>query len=290
MTDVDKRSGFIWLNGEFVDWKDAKVHVLTHALHYASSVFEGERCYNGVVFKMREHHERLLKSAEIMDLPIKYSVEEIDDIVVKTLEKNNLKDSYVRPLIWRGSEDCAVYSRNASVNFMVAAYPWTSFFDKDALEKGVSLCWGDWVRPDPRSAPVVAKASSLYAISSLCKNKARDKGFTDALLLDYRGYIAESTGSNVFFAIDGEVHTPDPHAFLNGITRQTVIEIAERKGYKVFARDIAPEELANVDEVFLTGTAAEVTPVGRIEDKIFKVGPVTRDLRDAYLKLYQVSL
>jgi branched-chain amino acid aminotransferase len=285
MTGINQKEGLIWLNGEFVDWKDANVHILTHALHYASSVFEGERCYNGVVFKMREHHERLLQSAKIMDLPVKYTVEELDDIVMQTIEKNNLRDCYIRPLIWRGSEDCGVYSRKASVNLMVAAWVWKSYFDENSLEKGVKLCWGDWVRPDPASAPIAAKASCLYAIGTLCKNRAHDKGFDDALLFDYRKYVAESTGSNAFFVFNGEIHTPIPHAFLNGITRQMIIEIAKRKGYVVLERDIFPREIFKADEAFLTGTAAEVMPIGKIEDKIFKYGPVTRDLRAAYLNL-----
>jgi branched-chain amino acid aminotransferase len=282
---IDQRDGFIWINGEFVDWKEAKVHVMTHSLHYGTAAFEGERCYDGKVFKMREHHERLLNSAKIMDLPLKYTVEQLDDIVLKTLEKNNLKNSYIRPLIWRGSENCSICSQESSVNLMVATYPWESFFDKDILEKGVSLCVGDWFRPDPKTAPVSAKASCVYGISCLCKNKARDKGFDDALMLDYRGYIAESSGSNIFFVINGEIHTPEAHAFLNGITRQTIIELAREKGYKVVERNIELQELSQVEEAFLTGTAAEITPIGRIEDKVYNVGRITMELRDAYLKL-----
>ncbi|MDR0942360.1 MAG: branched-chain amino acid transaminase [Holosporales bacterium] len=279
---MNSSEGFIWINGEFVASKEAKVHVLTHSLHYGSAVFEGERSYNGKVFKMQEHHERLLKSAEILDLTPKYTVREFNDAVLATLAKNNLTNAYIRPLIWRGSENLEVFSRNSSVNAMIAVWNRPFHFDK---EKGISLCWADWARPDPRTAPTAAKASGLYMIGVICKNKARDKGFDDAVLKDYRGYMAESTGSNIFFVIQDEVHTPAPHAFLNGITRQTIIEIAKQKGYKVYVRNMAPEELENVDEVFITGTAAEVVPVGRIENQTFKLGEITKDLREAYLKL-----
>lgn len=285
MAGIDQKDGFIWFNGELIEWKGAKIHVLTHGLHYGSAVFEGERCYNGKVFKMHEHHVRLLKSAEIMDMTPKYSVKEINDAVQTALARNNLKNAYIRPLIWRGSEALGVYSRDTSVNLMVACWDWPSYFGEEMLKKGISLCWSDWVRPDPRSEPIVAKASGLYMTSTLSKNKAHDKGFTDAIMKDYRGYIAESTGSNIFFVMNGDIHTPAPHSFLNGITRQTIIEIAREKGYKVFVRDIMPEELENVQEVFVTGTAAEITPVGKIEEKVFGVGKITLDLRDAYLKL-----
>ncbi|MDR3031312.1 MAG: branched-chain amino acid aminotransferase [Holosporales bacterium] len=285
MTNIDQREGFIWINGKFVKWQEAKIHVLTHGLHFGSSVFEGERSYNGKVFKMREHHERLFESAEILDLTPQYTIEEINDIVMETLAQNNLTNAYIRPLIWRGSENLSVFSRDSSINVMVAAWEWKSYFGEDLLKEGVSLCWADWRRPDPRTAPTSAKASGLYMIGTISKNKARDKGFDDVIMTDYRGYIAESSGSNIFFVINDEIHTPAPHAFLNGITRQTIIEISKQKGYKVYSRDILPEELRDFDEVFLTGTAAEVVPVGKIENQVFEIGYITKELRKAYLEL-----
>ncbi|MDR0630603.1 MAG: branched-chain amino acid aminotransferase [Holosporales bacterium] len=282
--NIDQRDGFIWLNGEFVEWKNARIHVLTHGLHYGSAVFEGERSYNGRVFKMQEHHQRLLKSAEIMDLKSQYTVERVNDIVMSVLEKNKLRDAYIRPLIWKGSEELGVISKYVSANFMVAAWAWSPY-PEELIKQGIKLCWADWVRPDPRSAPVTVKASGLYMISSISKNKAHDKGFDDAILLDYRGYIAESTGSNIFFVIGNELHTPSPHAFLNGITRQTIIEIAQRKGYIVHERNILPRELKDVTEAFLTGTAAEVIPISRIEEQVFMIGNITMDLKKAYMEL-----
>jgi branched-chain amino acid aminotransferase len=282
--NIDQRDGFIWLNGDFVEWRKAMIHVMTHCLHYGSSVFEGERCYNGNVFKMRDHSERLIRSAEIMDIDTNYKSYAIDEIVMDTLKKNDLKNAYIRPLAWKGSEDIGVVSDGISSNLMVAAWPWQAH-NKEYLKSGISLCMADWVKPDPRSAPVTAKASGLYMINSISKNKARRKGFDDALMLDYRGYIAESTGSNVFFVIDGEVHTPAPHSFLNGITRQTIIKVSIDLGYMVRERNILPDELNEVSEVFLTGTAAEVLPVSRIEDQMFEVGNVTNTLMSAYLDL-----
>ncbi|MCL2439275.1 MAG: branched-chain amino acid aminotransferase [Alphaproteobacteria bacterium] len=286
MPDISKNdNGFIWLNGEFVKWNDAKVHFFTHALHYATSVFEGERAYNGRIFKMREHHERLLRSAEILDMKCDYTVEQIDKIVMECLEKSGLKNAYVRPLIWRGSETMGIFSRNTSVNFGVAIWDWPAYFEGDIMTKGISLGWAPWSRPDPATAPVEAKASGLYMISVLSKNHAFDRGFTDALMKDYRGYVAEATGANIFFAFGGELHTPNPKAFLNGITRQTVIGIAERAGIKVVVRDITPEEIAKADEVFITGTGVEIVPIGKIEDMTFPVGPITKMIRSEYMKM-----
>lgn len=286
-TPMDSLDGFIWMNGALVPWREAKVHFLTHGLHYASSVFEGIRAYNGKPFKLTEHNERLIKSAQMLDMKPDYTVEQLNRAVMETLEKNNLTDAYIRPLVWRGSETMGVYSRNASINVGIAPWYWPSYFGPELMEKGISLCWSDWVRPDPRSFPVQAKASGMYMTGMLSKNKSHDLGYDDALMKDYRGYLAELTGANIFLIIGGEVHTPDPHAFLNGITRQTIIDLARQKGYVVHVRDILPEELDRADEIFITGTAAEITPVGRIMDKVYKVGPVTRDLRQAYMTLVQ---
>lgn len=283
-TPIDQKDGFIWMNGQFIPWKEAKVHFLTHGLHYATSVFEGERAYNGHVFKMNEHHKRLLRSAELLDMKPNYTVGQLNDAVMELLQKNNLTDAYIRPLVWRGSESMGIYARENKVNVGIAAWYWPSYFGDDLMQKGISLCWSTWVRPDPRTLPVEAKAAGLYMTGMLGKHQAHDKGFDDALMKDYRGYLAELTGANIFLVINGEIHTPDPHAFLNGITRQTIIELAEQKGYKVHVRDIMPEELDKADEIFVTGTAAEITPVGKIESKTYAVGPITKDLRDAYLK------
>lgn len=282
---MDSLDGFIWMNGNLLPWREAKVHFLTHGLHYASSVFEGIRAYNGKPFKMTEHNERLIKSAEMLDMKPHYAVTELNRAVMETLEKNDLADAYIRPLVWRGSETMGVYSRDASINVGIAAWYWPSYFGPELMEKGISLCWSDWVRPDPRSLPVQAKASGMYMTGMLSKNKSHDLGYDDALMTDYRGYLAELTGANIFLIMGGEVHTPDPHAFLNGITRQTIIDLARQKGYMVHVRDILPEELNSADEIFITGTAAEITPVGRIMDKVYTVGPITRDLREAYMML-----
>ena len=284
-TPIDQKDGFIWIDGNLIPWKEASIHFLTHALHYGSSVFEGEKAYNGKIFKMEEHHKRLLRSAELLDMPVKYTVADINKAAMEVVSKNNLVDAYVRPLIWRGSEAMGLYSRDCTVHLGIAAWAWPPYFGKEALEKGISLCWADWIRPDPRTEPTEAKASGLYMISTLSKNKAHDRGFEDALMKDYRGYLAECTGANIFLVINGELHTPDPDCFLNGITRQTVIELAKQKGYKVHVRHIMPEEVLNADEIFVTGTAAEITPIGRIEEKTYKVGPITKDLMQAYMKL-----
>jgi branched-chain amino acid aminotransferase len=285
MPRIDQMEGYIWLNGEFVRWQDAKIHVLTSALHYAGSVFEGERSYGGKVFKIKEHSERLLNSARIMDLELKYTVDEINDIVYKTLEKNNLKDAYIRPLVWKGSDALGVKTLGVSTNFMVATWDWPGIRDENILKNGISLCWADWLKPDPRTEPVEAKASGLYMIGSLAENKAVRNGYDDALFKDYRGYIAECSGSNVFFTINGELHTPTVHSSLNGITRQTILQLAREKNYRTYVRNISPEELENVQEVFICGTHAEITPVGKIENRIFVPGKITKDLRDTFLNL-----
>lgn len=286
---MSKRKGFIWLNGDFVPWQSAMLHFLSHGLHYASAVFEGERAYSGVVFKMNEHHERLLNSARLLDMVPDMTVSDFNNIVNMLLVKNKLRDAYIRPLIWRGAETMGVYSRDNKLNVGIAAWEWPSYYSEEAMENGISLCWGDWERPHPATFPVHAKASGMYITGALCKNRAHDKGFDDALMKDYRGFVAECTGANIFFVIRGEIHTPNPLCFLDGITRQTVIELALERGFKVRVRDIAPEELDDAEEIFITGTAAEVLPVGRVEQSRYPVGPITQILRADYADLVRMK-
>ena len=278
----DDRDGKIWLDGQLVEWRDAKVHILTHALHYASSVFEGERCYNGKIFKSVEHSERLLKSGELLDMPIPYSVEQIEEATKAVLEANNLTDAYVRVIAWRGAgEDMGVASSRNPVRMAVAAWTWGAYYG-DAKMQGAKLDIAKWKRPSPETIPTAAKAAGLYMICTMSKHAAEAKGCSDALFMDYRGYVAEATGANIFFVKDGEVHTPLPDAILNGITRQTVIGMLQAKGIKVHERRIMPEELADFEQCWLTGTAAEVTPVGQIGDYTFTVGDITRNIAEEY--------
>lgn len=281
----DKRDGKIWYNGELVDWQDAKVHVLNHGLHYASSVFEGVRVYNGKIFKCTEHNERFKRSAQILDFEIPYSVEELDAACEAAVTSNNVENGYIRPVAWRGSEMMAISAQQTSTNVAVAAWSWPSYFSDEARQRGLKLKTSPWQRPAPNSAPTDSKAAGLYMICTMSKHNAEREGYEDALMLDYRGYIAEATGANMFLVIDGDIHTPTPDCFLDGITRRTVIELAKKRGYNVIERHIKPEELSNVTEVFLTGTAAEVTPVGSIDDHKFTVGDITKNLMDDYGKL-----
>jgi branched-chain amino acid aminotransferase len=274
----DDRDGVIWYDGKLVPWRDAKLHVLTHGLHYASSVFEGERVYGGQVFKLKEHSDRLAKSAELMGFKIPYSVEEINRATNETVKANNIVDGYVRPVAWRGSEMMGVSAQNNQIHLAIAVWEWPSYFSPEARMKGIRLKISDWRRPDPRTAPVHAKAAGLYMICTLSKHKAEQEGFDDALMLDWRGQVAEATGANVFFVMNGEIHTPKPDCFLDGITRQTVIGLAKNRQMKVVERAIMPEEMANAQECFLTGTAAEVTPVGSIGPYTFKPGQVCQTL------------
>lgn len=281
----DDRDGTIWMDGKLVEWRDAKVHVLTHALHYGSSVFEGERCYNGKIFKSREHSERLLKSGEYMDIPIPYTVDEIEDAKAMALESSGLTDAYVRVLCWRGSgQDMGVAAKANPVHMAVAVWPWGAYYG-DAKYDGAKLDISKWKRPDPATIPCFAKAAGLYMICTMSKHAAEAKGCSDALMYDYRGYVAEATGANIFFVKDGVVHTPTPDAFLNGITRQTVIGMLKDKGIEVVERHIMPEELADFEQCWLTGTAAEVTPVGQIGEYTFTVGDIARDIAESYEKL-----
>ncbi len=286
---MDQREGWIWYDGEFVPWKDAKLHVLTHGLHYASSVFEGKRAYGGEIFKLHEHSERLVKSAQYLDFEIPYSADEIDDICKQVLVKNNLVDAYMRPVAWCGSEEMGIAATSNKVHLAVAAWEWPSYFTLEDRLKGIRLTWSKWKRPSPEMIPSFSKAAGLYMICTNSKHAAMREGYTDALMLDYRGYVAEATGANVFFVKGDEIHTPTPDCFLNGITRRTVIELAKKAGYKIIERHIMPEEIKDFDECFLTGTAAEVTPVSQIGDVKYTPAKACQILVDAYMKEVQPS-
>lgn len=273
------------MDGKLVPWRDANVHILTHALHYASSVFEGERAYHGKIFKSREHSERLKKSATMIDFEIPYSVDEIEAAKEMILRESGLQDAYVRAVAWRGAgEDMGVASARNPVRMAVAAWEWGAYYG-DAKFKGAKLDISKWKRPSPETIPSAAKAAGLYMICTMSKHAAEAKGCSDAMMFDYRGYVAEATGANIFFVRDGEVHTPLPDCFLNGITRQTVIEMLKQKGVEVKERHIMPEELESFEQCWLTGTAAEVTPVGQIGSYNFEVGALTRDIAEAYEKM-----
>lgn len=279
------RDGYIWMDGKMVDWREANVHILTHALHYASSVFEGERAYGGKIFKSREHSERLKRSAQMIDFEIPYTVDEIEAAKLEVLQASGLQDAYVRAIAWRGAgEDMGVASARNPVRLAIAAWEWGAYYG-DAKMKGAKLDISKWKRPSPETIPSHAKAAGLYMICTMSKHAAEAKGCSDAMMFDYRGYVAEATGANIFFVKDGEVHTPDPDCFLNGITRQTVIGMLRDKQIKVHERHIMPEELEGFEQCWLTGTAAEVTPVGQIGDYNFDVGSMTRDIAESYEKL-----
>ncbi|MCA8867136.1 MAG: branched-chain amino acid aminotransferase [Rhodobacteraceae bacterium] len=281
----DDRDGQIWMDGKLVPWRDANVHILTHALHYASSVFEGERCYDGRIFRSRDHSERLKKSANMIDFEIPWSVDEIEKVKYDVLKANGWTNAYVRAVAWRGAgEDMGVASARNPVRMAVAAWEWGAYYG-DAKMKGAKLDISKWKRPSPETAPSQAKAAGLYMICTMSKHTAEAKGCSDALMFDYRGYVAEATGANIFFVKDGEVHTPTPDCFLNGLTRQTVIGMLKDRQIKVNERHIMPEELESFEQCWLTGTAAEVTPVGQIGDYNFEVGAITRDIATGYEKL-----
>lgn len=278
----DQREGSIWFNGEIVPWKEAKVHVLTHGLHYGSSIFEGERAYGGTIFKSREHSQRLHKSAEIMDFTIPYSVEQLDAAKAKVVELNGGGDQYVRPVAWRGSEMMAVSAQHNRIHVAIATWAWPSMFDPETKMKGIRLDIADYRRPDPQCAPVHAKAAGLYMICTISKHKAEKKGYADAMMLDWQGRVAECTGANIFFTRDGAIHTPIADCFLNGITRQTVIAIAKQQGMEVIESRIMPDDLPSYNECFIVGSAAEVTPISEIGPYTFKPGNISRTLMDAY--------
>jgi len=282
----DDRDGVIWYNGEMVPWRDANLHILSHGLHYASSVFEGERAYNGRIFKLREHTERLFYSARTLGFEIPYTLDEIDEACKATLTENDIVDGYIRPVAWRGSEMMGVSAQETRINVAIASWPWPSYFSPEARMKGIKLRTTKWRRPAPDTEPVHAKAAGLYMICTLSKHEAEDKGFDDALMLDYRGQIAEATGANIFMVMgDGKLHTPIPDCFLDGITRRTVIDLAEKRGIEIIERAIVPDELDNATEIFLTGTAAEVTPVGQIDERTFSVGDISRWMMEDYDRL-----
>ena len=281
----DDRDGVIWFNGKLVPWRDAKVHVLNHGLHYGSCVFEGERVYGGRIFKLREHSERLFASARELGFDLPYSLGDIEQASLAVVAEQKIVDGYVRPVAWRGSEMMAVSARKNRIHIAIAAWPWPTYFTAEARLRGIRLAIAKWRRPAPDTAPTKSKAAGLYMICTLSKHAAEDAGYDDALMLDYRGRIAESTGSNIFLIQDGELHTPIPDCFLDGITRQTVIGLARARGLKVTERAIMPDELVRPQEVFLTGTAVEVTPVGEIGPYKFTVGPVTRQLMEDYEQL-----
>ena len=272
----DARDGSIWFNGTLVPWQDAKVHVLTHGLHYGSCVFEGERCYAGRIFKSHAHSERLIESGRILGFKVPYTAEELDAAKAATVEANGFEDCYVRALAWRGSEMMGVSAQKSRINVAIATWEWGAYYSD------LKLTRAPYDRPAPNTAPIHAKAAGLYMICTISKHAAEDKGYGDALMLDYRGFIAETTGANIFLVIDGALHTPLPDCFLNGITRRTVIDIARQQGIEVIERHIRPEELPDAQEVFVTGTAAEVTPVRVIDDLTYQTGPVTQGLMEAY--------
>ncbi|PSS61764.1 branched-chain amino acid aminotransferase [Ensifer sp. NM-2] len=286
----DQLDGEIWFNGEFVAWKDAKIHVLTHGLHYASAVFEGERAYGGRIFKLTEHNQRLHNSAEILGFKIPYSVEELDAASVELLKRQGFSEAYVRPIAWRGSEMMGVSAQSNRLNVAIAIWQWGSYFNPAEKLKGIRLDIAEWRRPDPKTAPSKSKAAGLYMICTISKHAAEAKGYADAMMLDYRGQVAEATGANIFFVRDGVIHTPVPDCFLDGITRRTVIELAKRRGYQVVERAIMPEELSGFSECFLTGSAAEVTPVSEIGPHRFTPATICETLMNDYMKeVYPVA-
>ncbi len=272
----DARDGYIWMDGELVPWREARLHVLSHGLHYASCVFEGERAYRGKIFKLREHTRRLLDSGRMLGFELPFGLEELEAASREVVRANGLSDCYLRPVAWRGSEQMGVSAQKTRIHVAIAAWEWGAYYQDLRLTAAI------FRRPSPETAPVHAKAAGLYMICTLSKHAAEAKGFGDALMLDYRGYVAETTGANIFLVLNGGLHTPIPDCFLNGITRQTVIELARRRGIPVIERHILPEELRDAQEVFVTGTAAEITPVRAIDDITYQVGPITSALMEDF--------
>jgi len=288
LVPFDDRDGQIWVDGVMVPWRDAKLHILSHGLHYASGVFEGERAYSGNIFKLRAHTERLLQSGRILGFDIPYTADEIDAACIEVVKANGLTEAYVRPIAWRGTEQLAVSAQLTKIHLAIATWAWPNLFGDDRM-KGVRLDIAPWKRPHPETAPTASKAAGLYMIGTLSKHAAEAKGFNDALMLDWRGHVAEATGANIFFVMDGELHTPTPDCFLDGITRRTVMSIAKRHQIKVVERAIMPEEMAHASEVFLAGTAAEVTPVRQIAELSFTPSRITETLLGDYEKLVRMS-
>lgn len=278
----DKRDGVIWYDGKLVPWSDATLHVLSHGLHYASAVFEGERAYSGEIFKCTEHSERLRRSAQMLDFDIPYAAADIDAAKRLVLEKNGQRDAYLRPIAWRGSEMMGVSAQSNKIHLAIASWEWPSYFDPVQRLKGIRLDLADYRRPDPKTAPSGAKAAGCYMICTISKHRAERKGYADALMLDWQGRVAECTGANIFFIADGKIHTPLADCFLDGITRQTVIALARKRNIEVIERRIMPDELVRFTECFITGSAAEITPVGEIADWRFTPGNLTKQLLDDY--------
>ena len=287
MIPYDDRDGLIWFNGELIDWRDAKLHVLSHGLHYASAVFEGERAYDGVIFKLTEHTERLFDGARALDFEIPYTVEEVDEACRQVIAANNLVDCYVRPVAWRGSEMMGVSAQATRINLAIAAWDWGSYFPMEERLKGIRVAWAKYRRPDPATAPAKTKATGLYMIGTLEKHRAEKDGYAEALMLDWRGRISECTSGNIFFVKGTELHSPTPDCFLDGITRRTVIELAKKRGYTTIDRVIMPEELDQFNECFMVGTAAEVTPIKEIGTYTFEPGTVCETLLKDYMEEVQ---
>lgn len=272
------RDGFIWMDGRLIPWREANVHILTHAMHYASCVFEGERVYNGEIFRLTAHSERLRASARLLDFEVPYSVAQIDAASREVVRANGIVDGYVRPLAWRGSDMMGVSGQKCAIHTAIAAWTWPAYFTPEARLEGIRMAWAKYRRPDPATAPTASKAAGLYMICTLSKHAAEAAGYNDALMLDWRGFLAEATGANLFLVMDGKLHTPKPDCFLDGITRRAVIDLARARGVEVVERHIQPEELGAAEEAFLTGTAVEVTPIRSIGDHGFTVGALTRTL------------
>jgi len=281
LVPFDDRDGWIWWDGKLVPWRDAKLHVLSHGLHYASAVFEGERAYNGNVFRLRDHTNRLINSGRILGFEVPYTAEQIDAACIETLKANNLTEAYVRPIAWRGTEMLAVSAQHTTIHVAIAVWQWPSYFGDDKM-KGIRLGMAEWKRPAPDTAPTAAKATGLYMIGTLSKHKAEAEGYNDALMLDWRGQVSEATGANIFFVMDGEIHTPTPDCFLDGITRRSVMSLAKKRQMKVIERPIQASELAKATEVFLAGTAAEVTAVREIAGRNYTPGQITETLMKDY--------
>ena len=280
--NFDDRDGWIWMDGKLVPWREANVHVLTHALHYASSVFEGQRAYNGTIFKLSEHSERLRNSASLLGFELPWSVEQIDAACIEVLAANKMSDAYMRPVAWRGSEQMGVSPKGTKPHLAIACWYWGKYFDEAKAAKGIRLDMAPWRRPAPYTAPVHSKAAGLYMIATMSKAHADARGFDDALMLDWRGQVAEATGANAFFVREGKIYTPTPDCFLDGITRRTVIDLARQRGIEVIEKTIWPEELESFEQFFLTGSAAEVTVVQSAGPWSFEVGDLSRQLQADY--------
>lgn len=281
----DDRDGSIWLDGRLIPWRDAKLHVLSHGLHYASAVFEGERVYSGTIFRSLDHTKRLFASAKALGFEIPFTIEEIEQAKLDTVAAMGFNEGYVRPIAWRGSEMMGVSAQASRIHVAIAAWEWPAYFSPEAKLKGIRMKTGRWRRPAPDTAPVHAKATGLYMICTMNKHEVEAQGYHDALMLDYRGFAVEGTGANLFMVKEGKLYTPKPDCFLNGITRQTVMALADKRQIPVVEQHITPEELMKGEEVFVTGTAAEVTPVGSIDDHAFTVGRITQTLMEDYSTL-----